>query len=144
VSDGARAEPDGTLLLVHTHDTAEGARRAAAVGRELAALGREARRILDEAGLAGATLLASGDLDDPAIADPLARGAGLAVGGHSGGPVPNGSGYSTDGSAPRPMENRSAGRSTRGQGDVHVLEAAAASRRLGRGRRGAPGGPGAG
>ncbi len=88
----ARSFPDSTILLVDTYDTLEGVRRAALVGRELAATGhrlrgirldsgdlvelsREARRILDAAGLADAVILASGNLDERVVADLLNRGA---------------------------------------------------------------------
>ncbi|MBI2323159.1 MAG: nicotinate phosphoribosyltransferase [Chloroflexi bacterium] len=88
----ARAYPDACLLLIDTYDTVAGARRAAIVGRELAAAGhrlrgvrldsgdmaalsREVRRILDEAGLADALIFASGGLDEHEMAQLLAAGA---------------------------------------------------------------------
>jgi len=92
----ARSYPDDAILLVDTYDTLEGVRRAAVVGRELAASGhrlrgvrldsgdleelsRGARAILDEAGLADAVVLASGGLDEREIARLL--GAGAPIGG---------------------------------------------------------------
>lgn len=88
----ARAYPDRSILLVDTYDTLEGTRRAATVGQELAVRGhaltgvrldsgdllelsRGARAILDEAGLSGATVFASGGLDERAIDALLAAGA---------------------------------------------------------------------
>lgn len=88
----AAAYPDRSILLVDTYDTLEGVRRAAAVGRELAgrghrltgvrldsgdllALSRAARAILDEAGLSGVTVFASGGLDERAVEALLAAGA---------------------------------------------------------------------
>ena len=80
-----RSYPDGSTLLIDTYDTVEGARRAAAVARELAARGgrlgavrldsgdllelsRRVRAVLDEAGLPDVTIFASGNLDEYAIA----------------------------------------------------------------------------
>lgn len=88
----ARSYPDACVLLIDTYDTLQGARRAAIVGRELAALGHRlrgvrldsgdlvalsfaVRRILDEAGLQDATIFASGSLDEYVLADMVARGA---------------------------------------------------------------------
>jgi nicotinate phosphoribosyltransferase len=85
----ARAYPDGAILLVDTYDTLEGTRRAAQIGRELAAAGhrlagirldsgdlaalsRGAREILDQAGLEDALVFASGGLDEHEIAELLA------------------------------------------------------------------------
>jgi nicotinate phosphoribosyltransferase len=87
----ARAYPDRTILLVDTYDTPEGVRRAAAVGLELArgghrlagvrldsgdllALSREARAILDGAGL-DAEIYASSNLDEDELDALLAAGA---------------------------------------------------------------------
>jgi nicotinate phosphoribosyltransferase len=68
------AFPDSTVLLVDTYDTMQGLRNAVSIGRklkgvrldsgDLLALSREARRVLDEAGLREARILASGDLNE--------------------------------------------------------------------------------
>ena len=88
----ARAFPDRCILLVDTYDTVEGARRAALVGRELAAQGhrlrgvrldsgdladlsRRVRAVLDEAGLTETIVFASGGLDEHDVALLLAEGA---------------------------------------------------------------------
>jgi nicotinate phosphoribosyltransferase len=88
----ARAYPDSAVLLVDTYDPIEGTRRAALVGQELAAgghhlrgirldsgdlvgLSQAARRILDEAGLASTTVIASGALDEFAVERAVAAGA---------------------------------------------------------------------
>ncbi len=88
----SRSYPDDAVLLVDTYDTLEGTRRAAEVGRELAASGHRlrgvrldsgdlaelsfgARAILDEAGLEDAMVFASGGLDEHGIAELLAAGA---------------------------------------------------------------------
>jgi nicotinate phosphoribosyltransferase len=96
----ARAFPDSAVLLLDTYDTVEGARHAAAVGKELAerghrlrgvrldsgdlvGLSREVRRILDEAGLTETMIFASGNLDEYAVEQIVAAGApitGLGVG----------------------------------------------------------------
>jgi nicotinate phosphoribosyltransferase len=65
--------PD-TVQLIDTYDTIEGARRAAALGPplwgvrldsgNLAELSRAVRKILDDAGLGHARIMASGDLDE--------------------------------------------------------------------------------
>jgi len=72
-----RAFPDHSIMLVDTYDTLEGTRRAAELGPslrgvrldsgDLIALSREARRILDEAGLPQAIIVASGDLNEEAV-----------------------------------------------------------------------------
>jgi nicotinate phosphoribosyltransferase len=84
--------PDAAVLLVDTYDVEEGLRRAAVVGRELAARGRRlrgvridsgdlvalarrAREVLDAAGLADARVLVSGDLNEHRIAGLVAAGA---------------------------------------------------------------------
>jgi nicotinate phosphoribosyltransferase len=80
-----------STLLVDTYDTLEGVRRAIELVREhgggldvrairldsgdLGALAREARGLLDEAGLAGIEIFASGNLDEHAIASLVAQGA---------------------------------------------------------------------
>ncbi|GGG45353.1 nicotinate phosphoribosyltransferase [Caldovatus sediminis] len=86
----ARLYPE-TILLVDTYDTAEGVRRVVALARELGdafrvrgvrldsgdllALSREARAILDAAGLRQVQVFASGGLDEERIAALLAAGA---------------------------------------------------------------------
>ncbi|HUS04652.1 MAG TPA: nicotinate phosphoribosyltransferase [Bryobacteraceae bacterium] len=74
-----------TVYLIDTYDTIEGVRRAAALGQplwgvrldsgDLVDLSRAVRRILDEAGLKGAKIMASGDLNEDKIRDLLAAGA---------------------------------------------------------------------
>ncbi|MDX1546355.1 MAG: nicotinate phosphoribosyltransferase [Rhodothermales bacterium] len=88
----ARLYP-GTTLLVDTYDTLAGVRRVVAMAErlgaafqpgalrldsgDLAALAREARRILDAGGLGHVKLFASNSLDEHAIADLLAQDAPL-------------------------------------------------------------------
>lgn len=77
--------PEHSVLLVDTYDTLEGCRRASAVGPslrgvrldsgDLGELAVRCRRILDEAGLQNAIIVASGDLNEEKIAALLARGA---------------------------------------------------------------------
>ncbi len=91
-----RAMPANCVFLVDTYDTLEGVRNAIEAaselrrqGREmlgirldsgdLAALSREARRMLDGAGFASARIYASGDLDEHRIAELRAAGARIAV-----------------------------------------------------------------
>jgi nicotinate phosphoribosyltransferase len=85
---GARAASGPFTLLVDTYDTLRGVERAIAVAREdhrsdrlktvridsgdLEGLSREARRMLDRAGLEDVAIVASGGLDEYSI-DPLAR-----------------------------------------------------------------------
>lgn len=80
-----------TTLLVDTYDTIEGVRKVIALAGELgeafhvrslrldsgdlAQLAQEARTMLDEAGLHNVELFASGNLDEYAVADLVARGA---------------------------------------------------------------------
>jgi nicotinate phosphoribosyltransferase len=88
----ARAFPAGVILLIDTYDTVIGARHAAEVARELAAegitvagvrldsgdlaaLAKQVRAVLDEAGCSEIRVLASGDLDEHRIAELLAGGA---------------------------------------------------------------------
>ncbi len=76
---------DRTVYLVDTYDTAEGTRKAASLGQpcwgvrldsgDLLALSQKARQILDEAGLPGAKIFATNDLDEYCIAELLAAGA---------------------------------------------------------------------
>jgi nicotinate phosphoribosyltransferase len=86
----ARIYP-ATILLVDTYDTAEGVRRVVALAQELGdafrirgvrldsgdllALSREARAILDAAGLQRVQIFASGGLDEERIAKLLVEGA---------------------------------------------------------------------
>jgi nicotinate phosphoribosyltransferase len=82
--------PAKTMFLVDTYDTVEGIRTAIEVARtlslpgpvavrldsgDLGALAHAARAMLDDAGLTGARILASGSLDEYAIAGLAARGA---------------------------------------------------------------------
>ncbi|MEV4709426.1 nicotinate phosphoribosyltransferase [Actinoplanes sp. NPDC049316] len=82
--------PTDTVFLVDTYDVAAGVRTAIAVTRrlelpapigirldsgDLLADARTARRLLDDAGLPTARIVASGGLDEYAVADLLARGA---------------------------------------------------------------------
>jgi nicotinate phosphoribosyltransferase len=84
--------PDRVVLLVDTYDTESGVRNAIEVGRELAdrgkglvgirldsgdlaALARRSREMLDSAGLRDVQILASGGLDEHAIAHLEAQGA---------------------------------------------------------------------
>lgn len=88
----ARTFPDEAVLLLDTYDTLEGARRAATVGRELAAQGRrlagvrldsgdldrlsrEVRAVLDAGGCADTRIIVSGGLDEHDIARLLDAGA---------------------------------------------------------------------
>ncbi len=76
---------EGAIYIVDTYDTLEGTRKAAALGKplwgirldsgDLLELSREARRILDEAGLADAKIMASGDLDEYKIRKLVEAGA---------------------------------------------------------------------
>ncbi|GAA4254518.1 nicotinate phosphoribosyltransferase [Azospirillum formosense] len=88
----ARSRPRQLVLLLDTHDTEAAARTVVALAGELAgeglridgvrldsgdlaALSRKVRGILDEGGLAGTRIIASGGLDEPEIADLLDGGA---------------------------------------------------------------------
>ncbi len=92
----AEAMPNNCVFLVDTYDTLEGVRRAAEVGHmlrrqgqemigirldsgDLAYLSIEARRILDEAGLEKAAIVASNDLDEHLIASLKSQGAKISV-----------------------------------------------------------------
>jgi len=86
----ARDHPDRMTFLVDTYDTPNGVRNAIAVIRELGLterigvrldsgdlrhLAREARRLLDEAGLTGARIFASGGLDELQVETLVREGA---------------------------------------------------------------------
>ncbi|WAS97003.1 nicotinate phosphoribosyltransferase [Nannocystis punicea] len=92
----AEALPNNCTFLVDTYDTLEGVRRAAEVGKQLAARGHAmagvrldsgdlaalsvaAREILDAAGLEQAAIVASNDLDEREIAALKAKGAAIGV-----------------------------------------------------------------
>jgi nicotinate phosphoribosyltransferase len=93
----AQAYPDGCLLLVDTYDTlGSGLPNAIRVGRELEAAGhrfggirldsgdlavlsQRSRQMLDDAGLAHASIVASGDLNEYLIRDLKAQGARIDV-----------------------------------------------------------------
>jgi nicotinate phosphoribosyltransferase len=78
---------DRTIQLIDTYDAAEGTKLAAELGKPLWGVrldsgdfleqSRAVRRILDEAGLGDAKIMASGDLDETKIADLLDAGAPL-------------------------------------------------------------------
>jgi nicotinate phosphoribosyltransferase len=81
--------PNNAVMLVDTYDTIEGVRRAIAASRatgvplagvrldsgDLLELSRAARALLDEAGMVRARIVASGDLEERAIAALVAAGA---------------------------------------------------------------------
>ena len=81
--------PDRAVLLIDTFDSHRGIEHAIAASREtgislrgirldsgdLEALAREARGMLDEAGLSRTSIVASGDLDEWGIAELVAAGA---------------------------------------------------------------------
>jgi nicotinate phosphoribosyltransferase len=88
----ARSHPGNVVLLIDTYDTEAGARKVAALAPRLAAEGisvkgvridsgdladhaRKVRAILDEAGLDGVTIFASGSLDEYALERFTAAGA---------------------------------------------------------------------
>ncbi|MGC9196827.1 MAG: nicotinate phosphoribosyltransferase [Syntrophobacteraceae bacterium] len=88
----AKTFPDRTVLLIDTYDTISGARKAAQVGREMserglslkgvrldsgdiAALSKEVRQILDEAGLPEVIIFASGGFDEFGIEEVLSKAA---------------------------------------------------------------------
>jgi len=78
-----RENPENGVLLVDTYDTLEGVRRAIAAAEQtgvplngirldsgdLAALARESRKLLDEAGRRDTRIVASGDLEEHKIAE---------------------------------------------------------------------------
>jgi nicotinate phosphoribosyltransferase len=81
--------PENSVLLVDTYDTITGVRRAIAASRttgvrlrgvridsgDLLSLSRAARRLLDEAGMREAAIIASGDLEERRIATLVRAGA---------------------------------------------------------------------
>ena len=92
----ASAMPNNSVFLVDTYDTLAGVRHAVEVGKRLRAAGHEmigvrldsgdlaylsieARKILDEAGFANATIFASNDLDETIIASLHQQGARIGV-----------------------------------------------------------------
>jgi nicotinate phosphoribosyltransferase len=76
---------ESTVFLIDTYDTLEGARLSARLGRpiwgvrldsgDLAALSRQVRHILDEAGLQDAKIFATNDLDEYRVAEFVRGGA---------------------------------------------------------------------
>lgn len=76
---------EGTVYLIDSYDTLEGARRAVSLGPpmwgvrldsgDLAALSREVRRILDAAGFHTAKIMATSDLNEDRIRELLDAGA---------------------------------------------------------------------
>jgi nicotinate phosphoribosyltransferase len=92
-ADYLRFYPRGTTLLIDTYDTEQAAREAVALVRELggesaaalkavrldsgdlAALAKSVRGILDEGGLAGTAIFASGNLDEYRLRELIAGGA---------------------------------------------------------------------
>src|SRR5579885_1073450 len=92
----ARAMPNNCVFLVDTYNSIEGIRHAIEAAGQLrkeghhligvrldsgdrVALSVQARRMLDEAGLANAKIVCSGDLDEYAIAEMKRRGAKINV-----------------------------------------------------------------
>ncbi len=92
----ARAQPNNCIFLVDTYDTLEGVRHAIEAGLrlrergheligirldsgDLAYLSIEARRLLDQAGLPGAKIVASNELDELTIASLKEQGARIDV-----------------------------------------------------------------
>lgn len=76
---------DGTVYLIDTYDTIEGARQVAQLGKpvlgvrldsgDLARLSQDVRRILNQAGLEDCRILATGNLNEYKITQLLADGA---------------------------------------------------------------------
>jgi nicotinate phosphoribosyltransferase len=92
----ARALPNNCVFLVDTYDTIQGVRHAVDMGirlrrqghelagirldsGDLAALSIEARRILDEAGFPGVSIIASNDLDEQIISSLKQQRAAISV-----------------------------------------------------------------
>ncbi|MDH3590242.1 MAG: nicotinate phosphoribosyltransferase [Planctomycetota bacterium] len=92
----AAAMPNNCVLLVDTYDTIQGVRHAIATARrlreqghelagirldsgDLAALSRDARAMLDDAGFPDVRIVASNDLDEHAITELKESGAAIAV-----------------------------------------------------------------
>jgi nicotinate phosphoribosyltransferase len=92
----ASAMPNNCVFLVDTYDTLQGVRHAAVVGKKLKETGHRmigirldsgdlaylsigARKILDEAGLTDAAILASNDLDESIITSLKQQGATIAM-----------------------------------------------------------------
>jgi nicotinate phosphoribosyltransferase len=92
----AAAMPNNCVFLVDTYDTLEGVRKAVEVGKrlrqnghrmvgirldsgDLAYLSIEARKLLDNAGLTDAVIVASNDLDETTIESLKGQGAKIAV-----------------------------------------------------------------
>ena len=81
--------PHNAVMLVDTYDTLDGVRHAIEAARsvdiplrgvridsgDLLSLAKAARRMLDEAGMSGTMIIASGDLDENRIAELVAAGA---------------------------------------------------------------------
>jgi nicotinate phosphoribosyltransferase len=88
-----RDNPGNATLLVDTYETIEGVRRAIEASRrteipltgvrldsgDLAALASEARRLLDDAGMEDARIVASGDLEEKRIAELCAAGVPIDI-----------------------------------------------------------------
>lgn len=87
----ARSRPQGLTLLIDTYDTENAARKVVALAPQLAAMGikiravrldsgdlialsKSVRRILDEGGLADATIFASGGLDEDYVSEIVQAG----------------------------------------------------------------------
>jgi nicotinate phosphoribosyltransferase len=88
-----RDNPENAVLLVDTYDTLDGVRHAIQASRrtgialtgiridsgDLAALAREARNLLDGAGMTEAVIVASGDLEEHSIAEMCRAGTPIDV-----------------------------------------------------------------
>ncbi|GLC27852.1 nicotinate phosphoribosyltransferase [Roseisolibacter agri] len=92
----ARALPNNVVLLVDTYDTLDGVRNAITTGLrlraeghrldairldsgDLAYLSRQARRMLDEAGLTDVAIMATNDLDETVITSLKQQGAPITI-----------------------------------------------------------------
>jgi nicotinate phosphoribosyltransferase len=81
--------PDSTVLLVDTYDTIEGVKKAVQISPkingvrldsgDLYTLSVESRKILDDAGLTDAIILASGDLNEYKVKELVDKGAPIDV-----------------------------------------------------------------